>query len=370
MNSDPLYEKKARIIKLHDTNSPETPSHKGIKRFFRMGRNPSAPAEKPGDAAIKKLFEEIVSAANQCHFTLAEQLRAQLIREAPTAVSAIVKSGEIIEQRKKTGMDPDKIRPWADLFNQFTSEEAAVFYFSLKEFSLKPNQTLFQQGSCDNRLYFIRSGRLKLKYFDYKLRKNVAIATLGRGDIAGIEAFFTLSNHTTSLIAAEESEILYLDKAAYQKIVAEKHSIESKILKYCESKQISCDQNQTAQSGRRAHQRFKTELIGTVWRLDQEGRLEPEAAEVRIVDISVGGLGYRVNNLKIGDAACLHNSRIVIAASYSRYGLSHELKKTGTVVSLKFDPLGECSVHVQFSDPLDESQVIDIAQNSDIIAYI
>ena len=366
---DRLSENKTNIIHLHEVVLPENKLKKkpGTSSLLRSDR---PGPEKRSEEAIKTLLEGIVYYANQKNFAKAEQLREKLIIEAPTAVRAIVRSAEIIEQKKNACMDPQKIRIWADLFNEFTAGEAAAFYFALKDFVAKPNQPVFQQGNCDNRMYFIRSGSLKLKYFDYDVRKNVSIATLHKGDIAGVETFFTLTNHTTNLIAVEESEISYLEKSAYQKILADHHAIESKLFRYCESKQGNYQPKHPEELSRRAYKRYKTQLNAFVRRFDQHDKLGEEISEAKIIDISAGGLGYRVKNLKIGEAAHLHNSRIYITASYQKYSLSYELKQSAKVVSLKFLPFGECSVHVQFEEPISEDKVMDIAQHSDVTAYI
>ncbi|RJP88872.1 MAG: cyclic nucleotide-binding domain-containing protein [Desulfobacteraceae bacterium] len=318
----------------------------------------------------KTLLNEIIQFANQKNFAKAESLRAELIKAAPTAVMEIVKSGEIIEQKKTESMDPRIIKPWADLFNKLNTSEASAFYYALKAFTVKPSQPVFQQGSCDNRLYFIQSGSLKLKYFDYGLKKNVTITTLRKGDIAGVESFFTFTNHTTNLVAAEESIIIYLDKQAYQKILTTHHAIESKLFNYCESKKINYFQNAAETPARRAHERYKTNLQGQAQRMDPNGNLLKEISDIRVADLSSGGMSYLVNNLQIGEAAHLHNSRVQITAMYQKYSLSYELKKVGKVVSLKFYPHGECSVHIQFEEPLNESTVMEIAKHTDVTAYL
>jgi len=358
---DRLSDNKKNIIHLHEVALPENQSKQKLKASSLLRSDQSGPVKKKEDV-VKKLFEGIVYYANQNNFAKAEQLRERLIDEAPRAVKAIVRSGEIIDQKKVACMDPQKIKALADLFNEFTTSEAAAFYFALKDFVVRPNQPVFQQGSCDNRMYFIRSGSLKLKYFDYDVRKNVSITTLRKGDIAGVETFFTLTNHTTNLIAAEKSEISYLEKSAYQKILADHHAIESK--------QVNYQPKKPEELSRRAHKRYKAELTIFVQRFDQNGKLSEKLSEAKIMDISAGGLGYRVKNMKIGEAAHLHNSRIFITASYQKYSLSHELRQSAKVVSLKFLPLGECSVHVQFEEPISEDKVIDIAQTADITAYI
>jgi len=369
MNSGPLTQKKTPVIQLHEVALSENQANQRKNQSSRMNPDTSAP-KKSGGEMVKKLFDAIVYYTNQNNFSKAEQIRGALIQKFPSSVQEIVRSGEIIEQRKTAAINPEKIRPWADLFDQFTPSEAAAFYFALKEFVVKPNQPVFQQGNCDNRLYFIRTGQLKVKYFNYELRKNMGLAIVRGGDIVGIETFFTLTNHTTSLVAVEEAKILYLEKSAYQRLVTDYHGIESRLFHYCESKHIQYHQKLPENPGRRAHQRYKTEMAATIWRIDQNGRPEGKLGGGQIVDISAGGLGYRVKNLKIGEAACLHNSRIQIDTSYMKYGFSYELKKVGTVVSLKFDPFGECSVHVQFDEPMDEDRVMEIAQHADVIAFI
>ena len=364
-----LTEKIRNVIHLREVVSHDFQLKKKKKTSRLRCSDESGPGKNSAVTA-KSLFEGIVHSVNQNNFAKAEQLREKLIVEAPIAVREIVRSGEIIERGKTACMNSEKIRLWADLFNQFNTSEAVAFYFALKDFVVKPNQSIFQQGNCDNRLYFIRSGSLKLKYFDYNARRNVTITTLQKGDIAGVETFFTLANHTTNLIAVEESKISYLEKSAYQKILAENDAIESKLLKFCEKKQIKYESVRPESMTRRAHKRYKADLAGQVQRFDQNGQLGEEITDVKIIDFSAGGLGYRVKNLKIGEAAHLHNSRIYISASYRKYSLPYELKKSAKVVSLKFLPFGECSVHVQFEEPLDEGKVMDIAQYTDVTVYI
>ncbi|MDA8405082.1 MAG: cyclic nucleotide-binding domain-containing protein [Desulfobacteraceae bacterium] len=335
-----------------------------------INNNTGSPDEDNGDLLVRTLLNGIAQYANQKNFAKAERLREELIKASPKAVRAIVKSGEIIEQKKAESMDPRLIKPWADLFNKFNTSEAAAFYYALKTFIAKPNQPVFQQGSCDNRLYFIQTGSLKLKYFDYELKKNVVITTLKKGDVTGIEAFFTFTNHTTNLVAVEESVISYLDKDAYQKILTGHHTIEAKLCAYCDSKKINYFQNAPAPPARRAHERYKANLTGHVQRIDQNGNLLKDISDIRIVDLSSGGLCYIMNHIQIGDAANLHNSKVQITSAYQKYSLSYELKKTGKVVSLKFFPHGECSVHIQFEDLLDESTVMEIAKHTDVTAYL
>lgn len=310
---------------------------------------------------VNALLNKIIQYAKQKNFAKAESLREELIKTAPKAFREIIKSGEILEQKKAEGMDLRITKLWPDLFNQFNTSEAADFYYALKTIIVKPSQPVFQQGTCDNRLYFIQSGALKLKYFDYELRKNVVIATLQKGDITGIEAFFTFTNHTTSLVAAEESIILYLDKQAYQSILTTHHGIESKLFNYCESKKTNYFQNTSRTPARRAHERYRTNFQAQMQRFDKKGNLLKKISKVRVADLSANGLCCKTNKIKVEEVPKLHNSRVLITASYQKHSLFYELKRIGKVVALKFFPHGECSVHIQFEEPLNESTVMKIA---------
>ena len=132
---------------------------------------------------VKAFYNGIVRYAGRRDFAKAEQLRETMIEVVPNAIAEIVKSGEIIENEKTAAMDFEKIKPWASLFNKFTPTEAIEFYYTLKTMTAKAHQRIFQQGDCDNRLYFIESGKLKLSCFDKQIKKNVVFSNLAKGDI-------------------------------------------------------------------------------------------------------------------------------------------------------------------------------------------
>ena len=319
---------------------------------------------------VKTFYNAIVRYAGRKDFVRAEQLRDTMMEVVPNAVAEIVKAGEIIEKEKTAAMDFEKIKPWAPLFNKFTAGEAVAFYYLLKTMTVKKHQRVFQQGDCDNRLYFIESGKLKLSCFDKQVKKNVTVANLSQGDICGVETFFTHTTHTTTLIVIEDAGLTFLDKKTYQQLLVEHPAIEAKLVGFCETHQKKINLQNNNGLFRRAHPRFQTALTGKIQRIDSKGNLVDPASPVTIADISMGGLCCMAANLGVGEAANLHQSMAQVSFSYHKYDIVHEMTKVAEVVSVRFLPFGESSVHLRFKTPLDEHRVHEIARNTGITAYL
>lgn len=319
---------------------------------------------------IKAFYNGIVRYAGRKDFVRAEQLRATMMEIVPNAVAEIVKAGEIIENEKTAAMDFEKIKPWASLFNKFTPAEAVAFYYLLKTMTARTHQRVFQQGDCDNRLYFIESGKLKLSCFDKQVKKNVVVANLAKGDICGVETFFTHTTHTTTLIVTENAAFSYVEKKSYQQILVDHPGIDAKLVQFCEMHQKKL----TIQTGdglfRREHPRFQTALTGKIQRIDQKGNLLETVTPVTVADISMGGLGCTAANLGVGEAANLHQSMVQVSFSYHKYDIVHEMTKVAEVVSVRFLPFGESSIHLRFKSPIDEHRVHEIARNTGITAFL
>lgn len=325
---------------------------------------------KSVDEVVKVLYNGIVRYAGLKEFLKAEQLRDKLTEVAPIAIQEIVNASEIIEKEKIAAMQFEKIKPWAELFNAFTSGEAASLYFVLKFVSVKKHQKIFKQGECDNRLFFIESGAFKLSYYDSQMKKNIVFAQLRKGDTCGAEAFFTYTPHTTTLTALEDSTISYLEKKAYQKLKSDYPAIEPKLICFCEKNQKKVQAQNPQNMERRAHQRYQISLKGLLQRIDDRGNLLPQSLTVTVLDISVGGVCLMARNMGIGDAANYHQSTVQVTISYQKHFITYDITKVATVVSVRLLPFGECSVHLEFKTPLEEAKIIEIAKYTNIPTYL
>jgi CRP-like cAMP-binding protein len=324
---------------------------------------------KKTDELAKIFFRGIKHYAGLKEFSKAEAFREKLIAIAPMAVDEIVKSAEIIEKEKIAAMDLEKIKPWAELFNSFTTGEAASFYAALKFVSVKKHQRIYKQGDCDNRLFFIESGCLKLSYYNHQLKKNVVFAHLRQGDTCGVEAFFTFSPHTSSLTAVDDSRIGFLEKNVYQKLKADYPAIESKMIAYCEKKQKQLVVQNPQDPIRRAHQRHPVCLKGILRRIDDRGDIQHSMAVV-VSDISAGGACLKVRHMGIGDAANYYQSHVQLVVSYQKHFIAYDLVKEATVVSIRLLPFDDASIHLQFKTPLDNDKLLEIARCTNIPTFL
>ena len=317
---------------------------------------------KDEDAVAKALYEGIVSYVDANQFIQAEQLREKLIEVAPMALSEIVETADIIDNKKAEAMDIDKVKPWAGLFDTFEKNEAADFYFTLQELHVAEKKAVFEQGEYDNRLYFIRSGKLQLTYYDQENDENREVAIFGKGDIAGDETFFSFTNHTTTLTATEDSEVFYVERETFERMAGNHPAIKSKLFDYCKKNQKPVQIDDKEGHARRVYERYPVYLKGKIRRFEPDGNLgEPTVSNV--LDISLGGMCFTLRNLKTEEAEKLHQSRIEVTVIYGEEPDEKELKKIADVVAVRIMGFDESTVHVKFKDPLDETLLSEITED-------
>jgi CRP-like cAMP-binding protein len=352
------------INKSSPGNQPASPAKPDLaeeaiaKKFIR---------ENNEQAVVQTLYDGIIRYAELKKFKESERLRAQLMKIAPMALTEIIRTGEIIDQEKTAAMDLEKVKLWTGLYDKFTKSEAASLYFALTDMTVKANTRVYEQGQFDDRLYFILSGKLKLSYFDTEVGRHLEYGFLDKGDIAGEDAFFTFTSHSSTLTAQTDVDLLYLGKTDFENILAENPHIETKLFDYCEKSKKTYRQIGKKGKARRSNKRYETTLTGQVFTGDSKDKLMKNVTKVTITDISTGGLCYVVQNMKKEEAATLHKNWISIITSYKKGPLMVDIKKLAKVIAVHFHPFGECSVHVQFKEPLDEKTIREISLHATAI---
>jgi CRP-like cAMP-binding protein len=262
-------------------------------------------------------------------------------------------------------MDMKKIEPWADFFTELSDAKSSEIYFLLKDLTVPKNTPLFEQGSYGDRLYFIRSGRLVLTYYDNDKKKDMEVAILEKGDIAGLDNFFSFTTHTVTLTALKESEILYLERSDFEKILEDNPLAETILFGYCKTYEKEYQIKSTEGRARRVHERFPLFMDAYVQILDEEGNLTGDSTHVTIEDLSIGGLSFVLYNIEKDDAASFYESWINLTASYVEGSAEKDVDKDAKVVSVRVLPFGKARVHVQFREPLDTNKVEEIIFYSD-----
>lgn len=97
----------------------------------------------------------------------------------------------------------------APLFKALDDEAATSLRKSMLLQELKKGQTLFQEGQTGDRLYLVKTGKVKLSHASGDGRESVFMV-LGPGDMFGELSLFDPGPRTSTAIAVTDSEILGL----------------------------------------------------------------------------------------------------------------------------------------------------------------
>ena len=73
------------------------------------------------EEATELLSELIVDAADNNDFAKADSLRQILIQLNPMAVTQIINLGELLEEKKSSGIDSNHKRAWRALYKKFST---------------------------------------------------------------------------------------------------------------------------------------------------------------------------------------------------------------------------------------------------------
>ena len=307
------------------------------------------------DAAVKLLFKLIVQSAKEKNFPKAEQLRERMLEVDPMALDEIISSAEIIEEEKSQALDPIHMQIWSKLYDRLDTEEKNELYFALQDTVLGINEAVFEQGKMDTNLYFINQGQLKMIYQDRD--GDGLLYTLGPGQLAGQENFFSNTVCTTSLITLSNVNLKYLAKDDLLKWKKKLPTLEKKLSEFCAGFPNATALLKSKKMDRRALKRVKISGKGLFKLLNRAGEPIGKTFKGELADISVGGLSFEIRISKEDTARLLLGRRISIAFSNRKRIPPVSIEQNGTVVGVYPFPFEDYSMHVKFDKMLDESTI-------------
>jgi len=104
------------------------------------------------------------------------------------------------------------------LGQDLTSEECEKLSEVVHTRQLHKDEILFEEGSKDNTLYILITGKLEvLKMLPGE--KSISIDVLREGSMTGELTFIDGAAHTMRLVAKRDSEVLMLDREEFEKTV-------------------------------------------------------------------------------------------------------------------------------------------------------
>ena len=314
------------------------------------------------DAAVKRLYDMIVQSAKRKNFSKAEELRERILEIAPMALNEIINSAEIIEEEKRQTLNPIHMEIWSKLYNTLNMEEKNTIFFAMKEAVCRINQPIYSQGELNTNLYFIDSGKLNVML--WQKEGAVFLRTIGSGQIAGQDHFFSNTVCTTSLVAVSDVNVKYLVKKDLLEWKEKLPTLVNKLQDFC-----SCFQNDTElikqkKINRRMLKRVNSSEIGVFQLLDRAWKPISRPFKGRLSDMSISGLAFEMRITNEATARLLLGRRLNIKCDLSRSLTKVKINQDGLIVGVRSCPYEGYSIHVKFDKRLDKTVFANIQRLS------
>jgi len=249
------------------------------------------------EVAVRLLFDLISRYAGKKNFIRAEALREKLFEVDPMALSEIIRSGEIIEEEKSESIDQDHLGIWSDLYDSLSTDEANTLYLAMENSTYDIEDVVFRQGNLNSMLCFVNQGQLKISYTQGE--REILLKTIGPGDVAGEDTFFSITVCTTSLVTLSRVKLSFLKKDTFIKWQNDLPLLASKLNDYCSLRTGNIrDVFEKKGLERRSHKRIRMSGIAEFQLLSASGDSIGKAYKGNISDVSVGGLSFDVKMSK------------------------------------------------------------------------
>ena len=317
--------------------------------------------ENKKDLALELLFDLITQQAKARSFSKAEALRERLFEVDAMALDAIVKSAEIIEAEKMAAINPVHLDTWAQLYQELTKEETIALYYEMQTASVEAEEIIFRQGEMNSNLYFIDTGRLNMVY--RKGDDGILLKSLGPGDIAGEDTFFTRSTCTTSLVAHSRVRLNFLEKSVLQKWQADAPNLNNKLRDYCLRLEPVKDLLQKKQLERRAHNRYAISGNVAVQIADPP---EGKVFKGDLSDISTSGVSF-IMNTSPQSAELLLGCELSLKCVLPQFSTEFRLDQNGTIVGAHSQLFNEYLINVKWDQPLPENIMATIKSAATLV---
>ena len=310
--------------------------------------------ENKKESAVELLFDMITQSAKARDFDKAEALRERMFEVDSMALTAIVESAEIIEAEKMAAIDPIHFKTWSDFYKKLTKEEAIALYYEMKAATVEAEEIIFHQGETNSNLYFVNTGRLNMVY--RKGDHGILLKSLGPGDIAGVDTFFTRSICTTSLIAHSRVRLNLLEKSILQRLHADAPNLNNKLRDYCLKLEPIKDQIQKRQLERRAYHRFAVSGDATV---QITGTPEGKVFKGDLSDISASGVSF-VMNTSPQSAELLLGSHLSLIFLLPQVSADFRIEQSGIIVGVHRQLFNEYLINLKWDKSLPENVLASI----------
>jgi len=122
-----------------------------------------------------------------------------------------------------------------DLFARCGPETLAKLEAAVRPQQLEAGAPLFREGEPGTFLFMVRGGRLSVSKQTKKGRE-VVLRTMGSGEVGGLTSMTTDKTRSATLVAQEGAELLLLDKARFQELLAGRPDLSNSVIAHLAGK--------------------------------------------------------------------------------------------------------------------------------------
>ncbi len=117
------------------------------------------------------------------------------------------------------------------MFERVNSEELRIIAKHMSVMEMPPGNTLFNEGDDGDYICFIEKGALEVLKISAATGKNVALASLGKGQSIGEMSVIENSPRSATIKSLTESRLFILSKSAFDLILERNSRIGIKLIK-------------------------------------------------------------------------------------------------------------------------------------------
>ncbi|MBU1171919.1 MAG: cyclic nucleotide-binding domain-containing protein [Proteobacteria bacterium] len=198
---------------------------------------------------------------------------------------------------------------WFDLYKDMSTEELGVFNSILQSRTYDRETALMTQGMVSDRLYFINKGHVKTIFNEKGAR--LMGASMGMGDITGVETFFGGGLSKRSVLAEQGTRVDFLEKDDVLELFAHVPGLIGKLKSFCLKRKNDMHAIQLSTMEKRAQKRYAVSGLTAAKILDTEGIPTGKPFRGELLDISPGGFSFNLRLTEENMAQRLQGRSIV-----------------------------------------------------------
>jgi CRP-like cAMP-binding protein len=305
------------------------------------------------DKAVTLLCRLAVTSAQNGQFDHAEAYRDLLYEVDSTALVAIMKINESIEDAKRHAIQPQLKHVWPDFFKQLSSDEVNAFFHALQQARFDDDHTVLKQGNSNDRLYLVDRGVLKVVFKDRG--QEVLIHQIGRGNVFGEDTFFSVNVCTTSVITLSTVHLQFLDHHRLKHLEETFPVMGSSLKHICASGKLY-DHLRAKKIDRRATQRIHLKSKVAVQLLTAESRHPMQRTlYADLWDVSKSGLCFHLHSKNKEAVRRLIGRSLGVRIKLEVDGQFKAAAVTGVVQGVQNHSEKQYSVHMQLNPPFSDA---------------